>query len=289
MPSTCEKFFFFPKDVSDAGNEEEMYFLLADNNSEDEFSTIPFSAQKYKELTGFTLPSLYLLSRSKCSIDDGNSDTDTCLCEPVFEITPIDDEGNDVPSQSSTLLDSSEERRAFFQELEKQASESAAVDIAKEAERQAKENERRKRIADKIAKAETEVKALERLRKARELRVPLEPDSAHPRVVLSVRHLHLGVIKRAFIPTDTVSAVYDWVGSLSITPKHFALSKLPMVQIYQDESVTVASNELLTMIEVDDPIPLSRDDNEVSFYTEESESPPKEIFLRSRAVPVCGQ
>lgn len=214
--------FFFPKGVSDAGNEEEMYFVLADNNSvdvetlEDEFSTIPFSAHKYKELTGFTLPSLYLLSRSKCSMDDDNSDTDTYLCEPVFEITPIDDEGNDVPSQSSTLLGSSEERRAFFQELERQASESAAMDIAKEAEREAKENERRKRIEDEIAKAETEAKALERLRKARELRVPPEPDSTHPRVVLSVRHLHLGVIKRAFVSTDTVSAVYDWVGSKTL-------------------------------------------------------------------------
>ena len=116
------------------------------------------------------------------------------------------------------------------------------MDIAKEAERQAKENERRKRIEDEIAKAETEAKALEGMRKARELRVPLEPDSTHPRVVLSVRHLHLGVIKRSFVPTDTVSAVYDWVGSLSTTPKHFALSKLPMVQIYPGESVTMASN-----------------------------------------------
>ena len=100
-----------------------MYFVLADNNSvdvetlEDEFGAIPFSAQKYKELTGFTLPSLYLLSRSKCFVDDGNSGTDTNLYEPVFEITPIDDDGNDFTSQSSTLIGSSEERRAFFQNL----------------------------------------------------------------------------------------------------------------------------------------------------------------------------
>ena len=152
------------------------------------------------------------------------------------------------------------------------------MDTAKEADRQVIETERRKRIEDEIAKAETEAKSLERLRKARELRVPPEPDSTHPRVVLSVRHLYLGVIKRAFVPTDTVSAVYDWVGSLSATPRHFALSKLPMVQIYPDESVTVASNELLTMIEVDDAIPLARDDNEVAFYSGESDSPTQKII-----------
>ena len=252
---------FFPKGLSDEGHEDDMYFLLADNNSsdienlEDGSEIIPFSPEKYKEVTGFTLPGVYLLSRTKSSVDDDSSDEG--LTQPVFE--------GDQQDQASALIGSSASRSAFFAELERQVSESATIDGAKEASRV-------ERIQEEITKAEKDAEALEMLRKARELRVPPEPDSAHSRVVLSVRHLHLGVLTRAFFTTNTISAVYDWVGSLSKTPKHFILSKVPTVPIYPDESVTVADKEVLTMTEEESAIPLSRDETEITFYSGESDS-----------------
>ena len=170
-----------------------MYFLLADNNSgenlEDGSEIIPFSPKKYKEVTGFTLPSVYLLSRTKSSVADDSSDEG--LTQPVFE--------GDQQDQASALIGSSVDRGAFFAELERQVSESATIDAAKEASRM-------ERIQEEITKAEKEAEALEILRKARELWVPPEPDSAHCRVVLSVCHLHLGVLTRAFF-TKNVSSV----------------------------------------------------------------------------------
>ena len=76
---------FFPKGVSSEGDKDNMYFALgnyAGVEIEEVDGINEFSAAKYKELTGFTLPSLYLLSRSKSSVDDDSSDES--LKESVF-------------------------------------------------------------------------------------------------------------------------------------------------------------------------------------------------------------
>lgn len=110
---------------------------------------------------------------------------------------------------------------------------------------------------------------MEQLRRARELRVPPTPEGALPRAVLSVRHVQLGIVTRGFLITDTMSAVYDWIGSLSTTPKHFSLSIAPMVTIYLDENVTVADKAILSMVEEDSEVPLFRDETEVTFFNGE--------------------
>ncbi|CAH3159196.1 unnamed protein product, partial [Porites lobata] len=54
-------------------------------------------------------------------------------------------------------------------------------------------------------------------------RVLPKPALQEPRVMVSVRHPTLGVLRRAFPPNYTVMALYDWVGSLFTRPQHFAL------------------------------------------------------------------
>ena len=53
---------------------------------------------------------------------------------------------------------------------------------------------------------------------------PKEPFEGEDKVVVCVRHSTLGMVKRSFNPTCKMNAVYDWVGSLSLTPEHFNLT-----------------------------------------------------------------
>lgn len=103
-------------------------------------------------------------------------------------------------------------------------------------------------MEQEIAKAEEEAKALKILSKARERRV--SPQPTENGVVVSVRHVDLGVLTRSFPSSATMSAVYDWIGPLSLTPKHFRLTKMPNFNLYADESVCVADRELLSMLEM---------------------------------------
>ena len=69
---------FLPKGVSSEGHEDEMYLSLGNYagdqvvDLEDGPDIVPFSLEQYKDLTGFALPSVYVLSRSKQSVEDDN-------------------------------------------------------------------------------------------------------------------------------------------------------------------------------------------------------------------------
>lgn len=106
---------------------------------EDGPDIVPFSAERYKDLTGFALPSVYLLSRSKQSVEDGNSN-DEHLLKPVLESTRVEDRKE--LSKPSALIGSSSERKAFFDDLERLVAESAAIDTAKQKAKEAAEEER---------------------------------------------------------------------------------------------------------------------------------------------------
>ena len=181
---------------------------------------------------------------------------------PVFESTR--DEDNKDVFKSSARIGNTNEKKAFFADLEQQLAESEAIDKAKQMEKEAAEKERRAHMEREIAKAKEEAEALEQLRTARKHRVPPEPlDNS---VLVAVRHVDLGVLTRAYPSSCTMSAVYDWIGSLSLSLKYFKFTKMPNSTMYPDESVTKAENELLSMSEESDPLPLAQDENEVAFY-----------------------
>ena len=84
----------FPKGVSSEGHEDEMHLSLGNYAGdqvvylEDGPDIEPFSAEQYKDLTGFALPSVYLLSRSKQSVEDDNSDNEHLLKPVVHHLGP---------------------------------------------------------------------------------------------------------------------------------------------------------------------------------------------------------
>ena len=106
---------------------------------------------------------------------------------------------------------------------------------------------------------------LESLRQSCEPRSPLEPSGNNPRVRVCVRHNILGVVTRAFDPNGTISGIYDWVGSLSPTPEHFRLTTFPCSTLYPEARIVTVKNTIINMTVVEEPIPLSRDDNDVHF------------------------
>ena len=313
---------FFPKGLSSEGHEDDMYFSLGNyggvilHDLEVEYDIVPFSVEKYKEVTGFALPSLFLLSRRRNYVDDDDSDDDltpvfesTCVenvklvnlqaesfsedkakqsaKESVVRIQEIVQEEEEVEAlemwrstshfhnwlpadtseeifQSSTLIGSSSERTAFFEELQQQLDDSSAIDNAKQKAKEDEEKERRARIDKEILQAKEEADALEELRKIRESRVPPERSDNGIRVLIC--HVNMGLLTRTFPSSVTMSAVYYWIGSLSPTPKNFRLSKMPNITLYPDASVASADKELLSITEISDPLPLETDANEVAFY-----------------------
>ena len=79
---------------------------------------------------------------------------------------------------------------------------------------------------DSLEKDQARQEELLSLRISRAQKVPAEPDVYEPHITVSVRHVSLGVHTRRFPKRSdmTCCAIYDWVGSLSLTPQYFTLS-----------------------------------------------------------------
>ena len=84
-------------------------------------------------------------------------------------------------------------------------------------------------------------------------------------MIVRVRHLDFGLVNRAFKPRQKMAVVYDWVGSLQLTPVYFSLSSSPGEVIDPSASIEDSVNKVLFMERGDDPIQLLGDDGEVSF------------------------
>ena len=72
-------------------------------------------------------------------------------------------------------------------------------------------------------------------------------------------------IRDRFKPNQKMAAVYDWIGSLQLIPLYFSLSSTPGNMIDPSLSIDYSADKVLFMEQRDDPIPLSADDDEVSF------------------------
>ena len=164
------------------------------------------------------------------------------------------------------MIGSTSERNNFFDELRDQVAKSEAAD---------QEKERARIVADERKKLEIEVnenkkKYREDLRLSREARVYPEVNLEEAGYMLvSVRHVHLGVLTRSFRKEWTVSSVYDWIGSLSSEPEHFSLiSPVTKKVVYPDALCETAERFTFYMNERENPIPLAED--EVFFFNGDS-------------------
>lgn len=132
---------------------------------------------------------------------------------------------------SSALVGTSAERDAIKKEQDKEYAVSLANDQLK-----AKEKTRQQSLRD-----------------GRALRVPEIPPVGKPHVEVSVRHSNMGVVTRSFGPNHTVSVVYDWIGSLSLTPEHFTLSTHSAVDVSPSVPILAIDKVMLYMTAKESP------------------------------------
>lgn len=91
-----------------------------------------------------------------------------------------------------------------------------------------------------------------------------EPGIDEPQVVVRVRRIDLGMVKRAFKPYQAMAAVYDWIGSLQLFPVYFSLCTTPGDALDPSLLAEDAEGKVLFMEPRDDPIPLCDDDPEIT-------------------------
>lgn len=256
---------FFPLGISPEGSLDEMDLTLGDfsgccvGNVNIDGELLPFTAERYKTATGFTKPRLYLLSKEKLPYDSGDEED---LLRPILRPRDASEAAN---AGDSHLIGTSKEREEYCDQLARDLAASLQQDQAKE-EKRRNEEERLSAINKEITRAEEEGAQLERLRLSRLERVLPEAQEDGSFVVVRVRHTSLGIVTRRFPVDAAMWNVYDWIGSLSCTPKYFSLAKDPKEPISPAEGVQITNSHLLTLAEEDDPLPLMEDDHEVAFY-----------------------
>ena len=209
------KMLFYPEGFCCFGNVEDMEFSLANCKQEIIHSVIvdnkvvPFTLQRYMYSTKLPKVRLYLASKAKISAHEEK--------EPLQAQPPLTTEATeDLPEDPfdeivfSPMFDM-QTTRALKAEQDKAYFESLNEDKTK--------TEKRKQELE-MQEAEKQ----ENMRQARPQRVPDKPPPGDDAVLVQVRHVNLGIIKRRFHSIDKMMSVYDWVGSRSLLPIHFELS-----------------------------------------------------------------
>ncbi|KAK3731922.1 hypothetical protein QZH41_000274 [Actinostola sp. cb2023] len=131
---------------------------------------------------------------------------------------------NHQPQRPQSLIGTSQERMKIIYEMDKEYEASLAADKEKMQQRNAEKED--------------------------------------SQIVISVRHIDLGVISRAFATDSKVLALYDWVGSLADTPEHFSLkTPSPATMLYLDVNAKKLASSMLYMLPRDDPVPLAKEDS----------------------------
>ena len=151
-----------------------------------------------------------------------------------------------------TLIGSSSDRRQLREEQQNALEKSLKADQVKEASKR---------------DAAQRLESLESLRSARLARVPPEPDemSNGEKVKISIRHPSLGAVSCYFAKRETMLAVYDWCGSLSLEPEFFGLyTTLPKTCVSPCLPVDSVAGAMLYVEEQSVPMSLSNDELEVS-------------------------
>ena len=235
---------FFPQGESTFGSWLDMDYDLANFRGEkmDKLTTsegkeIEFSLQSYFNLYKLTRVRLCLKTKRK---------------EQFLEETKVGESDTEV--RNSRLLGSSQERAQLKETQNEKYEESLRID-------RAKKRQKEEALMEEISRA----KKVEEIHAARLGRVLEEPGIDEPRVVVRVRHIDLGLVKRAFKPYQAMAAVYDWIGSLQLFPVYFSLCTAPGDVLDPSLLAEDAEGKVLFMEPRDDPIPLCADDLEITF------------------------
>ena len=139
------------------------------------------------------------------------------------------------PKQLSCLMGSTSQRQQILQQQNLAFEDSLRIDKAKN---------------DALEKEMSDLRRKELLRHERSLRVPTEPneeDDAH--IVVKVRHLTLGLLRRRFSANDLMQSVFNWIGAQSPEPEHFALCLPCGPPLLPNDLITKADRQTLSMVE----------------------------------------
>ncbi|KAJ7373253.1 hypothetical protein OS493_012842 [Desmophyllum pertusum] len=227
---------FFPDGKSTFGSTDLMTFKLGNFKCEE--INEEFTLAKYIAKHKLTKVRLYILTRmspkpKKKSEAHYSSDDDFDFSTSAF------DRKQDTPSGNLTgLLGSSEDRRSLRESQDDEYLESLATDQAKESEKR-----------EELLRCQAETERQESLRQARAMRVSDEPDISDPHITVSLRHTTLGVQTRRFRKSGEVGIVYDWVGSLSLTPENFTLSMADDLNLNPTLPIETVDRSMLSMSE----------------------------------------
>ena len=213
------KSIFFPGGRSFFGRIEDMISTL-ENFKGDQISFENFTLARYITSHALTTVRLYLMTRT---VEKNSEECDTELPE-VFEVDRKQTKVNakkecHVDANHGGLVGTSAERETIKGQQDMEYKESLAADQAKE---------KRK------LKIEMPTKRQLQLQTASKRRLPPEPAVNEANAVVSVRHVTLGILRWAFKATDEMSAVYDWIDSLSTKPESFSLSGCELPELEQN-------------------------------------------------------
>ena len=211
----------------------------------DQISFANFTLARYITSHALTTVRLYLMTRT---VEKDSEECDTELPE-VFEVdkkqTKVNAEKEcHVDANHGGLMGTSAERETIKGQQDMEYKESLAADQAKEKQK---------------LKIEMATKRQLQLQTARKRRLSPEPAVDEANAVVSVRHVTLGIQRRAFKATDEMSAVYDWIGSLSTKPESFSLSGCGLPELLPSFSVMVVDKCMLNMQETQGMPPYPED------------------------------
>ena len=244
---------FFPQGNTTVGSLTDMEICLANFHCEEvpEFNAEEacFTLQQYIDTFKTTRIRLYVQTK-RTSIQPTENDSaedNSILLQPTFSVQNCGE--NSVP-----LIGTSTARADLQKQQEEEYIQSLAVD---------RDNEERKKrqLSDEKERAEQQL----RLHRMHSARVEPEPLKTEPKIEVSVRHIHNGVVSRSFHLHSLMSNVYDWVGSLSITPDYFQLCGFDGKCFLPSESVAVADKQMLYMAESENMPNLLEEDPNVNF------------------------
>lgn len=243
---------FFPDGESLNGKINDFSFSLSNFKCEElqaRQDSGKFTLQEYIDKNKMKRIVLYITTKKK-QVEEAelSSDSDGSGEGPY---PPNEEKPTSVQPQDHSAL---QRRRSLIVEQDKAFRESLEVDMAKE------ESKRSQLLAEL-----TNAQHQEKLMNARISRVPDEPDEGEEKVNVHVRHVTLGIMKRFFDPFSRMSAVYDWVGSLSLTPEHFVLTDFEANVFAEDQPITDVSSVVLYMREKycdDEYLPANEYDND---------------------------
>lgn len=249
---------FTLQNYSDITNYSRLRFYFGTSNKNPRKSELLNSAASTSGLqTKRTRKSIYsstsVQGKKKClsSLAKKGKQWRTSLFEEKKEEKPTNET---QVSEKSNLIGTSSDRKDMIDQ------QNIEYECSLQADRE-KDQVKAKELKDKTDKEER----IKRLQIFRAKRIPPEPTESSERVRVAVQHPALGRQWRYFSKTDTLIAVYDWVGSLSLYPEYFTLCSSPHQPCLPSTPIDEIAGQILYVKEECNGMMMWPDDPEINF------------------------